>query len=196
MKIRIGISLGVVLLLAMIAAATWAVRSREAPEVVEMRELTQRMFDQDLEFEQRRQLGEKIRALKQEIPKHRRDEVFREMGEQYHRQLSEHVRQFAALPEEERDAFLDRDIDMKQLFGKKNKRADQSAGSGGSRGRGDAKGRRRGGRPMTDEDRKARRRAKLDRTSAEDRAYMMEYKKAFKRRLAERGLKPAGRRAK
>ena len=55
-------------------------------------------------------------------------------------------------------------------------------GFGGPGGRGD--------RPRTEEDREARRRERLDNSSPEDRAYMMEYFKALNKRREERGLEP------
>lgn len=172
------IPIGVVLLLVMIiAAATWAVRSREAPEVGEMRQLTAKMFDQHIEPQERIAVGEMMRQLKQNIPADRRQEVYREMGEDFRQQVNEHVRKFASLPEDQRLAFLDRDIEMKQMFGR----------GDGQRGRREKKKQSKFD-SMSKQQLAALKRTKLDNTSAEDRAYMMEYIKALKQRMQERGL--------
>ena len=202
MKAKIWIPIAVVLTLGIVAGITWAIRTREAPEVKELRELAGKITDREnVTDEQRREIGQRMREIGENLPEEQRREVFREMGNQFRQRMTERVREFAALPEEERNAFLDRDIDrfeeMRKGWEQRRRERDQGgdqAGGGGREGRGGAGGPGgpggRGDRPRTEEDREARRRARLDNTSAEDRAHMMEYFKAINQRREERGLEP------
>ena len=185
MQPRRWIPIAVVLFIAMImiiAASTWAVRSREALEVTELRQLTKKLFDPNVEQQQRVELGEKMQQLKQNIREDRKQGVYREMGEAFREQINAHVRKFAALPEEERNAFLDRDIEMKRMSARGDgQRKD------GPRGRREKKPSKFDS--MSQEQLAALKRAKLDHTSAEDRAYMTEYIRALKQRSEQRGIK-------
>lgn len=177
MRPQVWIPISIVLLLAVIiAGSTRLVPPREAPEVTQMRQLTKRMFDQHIEPQERFELGERMRQLKKNIPKPRREEVYRAMSDDFQRQVNEHTRKFASLPEDERIAFLDRDIDIKQMSAKPD-------GGRSDRGR-----QKKKFKSMPEEQRKALKRAKLDYTSAEDRAYRKEYKEALKQRMEQRGL--------
>jgi uncharacterized membrane protein YgcG len=206
MKRRIWIPIAIVLLLMIIAGATWAIRSREAPEVTEVRELAKKMFDREnVTDEERSAIRERMREIGDELPEEQRREVFREMGNQFQQRMSEHIREFAALPLGERNAFLDRDIarmeEMRKSWETRRRQRGDRSDRDGQRGRGDRGGGFRGpggtggpggrdGRPRTEEDRDARRRARLDNRSVEDRAHMTEYFKAMNERREERGLEP------
>ena len=195
-KVWIPLLIGLVVVVG--AGVAWAMWPREAPEVKQVQELANKMFSEETSEDERTELREQMRELRENIPEEKRREVFRAMGDQFRQRMTEHIREFAALPEEERDAFLDRDIDR---FEQMRRSFEQQGGREGERPRGEGGGRDgqagRGGpggpggdRPRTEADREQRRRARLDNSSPEDRAYFMAYMQAINERRAERGLEP------
>ena len=99
MKPKIWIPISIALLIVIIAGVTWAIRSREAPEVDELRDLVAKMSDREnTTDEQRMELGQRMREIGENLPEEQRREVFREMGNQFRQQMTQRVREFAALP--------------------------------------------------------------------------------------------------
>lgn len=195
--------IGVLTLLLVAGAAIWASRSGEAPEVTEMKQLANQIMDTDANAsdEERQKTGERMRELRENMTQEQR----REVGNVFRERMFQRTREFAALPEEERNAFLDEDIDrmeqMRQRFRDRGDRGGRGGGPGAEGGRGGQRGggegrggEGRGGRGdranMTEEERDSRRRQRTDSISPEDKAYMGEYFKAIAARREERGMEP------
>ncbi len=201
--------ISVCLLLILAAGLAWALYPRQSPYVNQAQQLASKMMDENLTDEQRQAVREEMRQMRDRLPEEERGEVFRAMGEQFRQRMDEHLREFAAIPEDQRDEFLDRDIDrmeqMRRDFEKR--RAERGSeggrdggggppgpgfGRGGPPGGGPGAGRGdRGNRgPRSEEDREDWRRRRLDNSTPEQRALMTEYFKALAERRKERGLDP------
>lgn len=200
---RIWIAGAVVATLLIAGGLTWALYPRESKYVVQAQELMAKMQDENLSQEDRQQLWQQFRELRESVPDDQREEVFRAAGEPWRRQFESRMREFASLPENERNAFLDQDIDrmetMRRQFeermraggGERGPGGGFGGGPGGPGGGGNAEGRQGRGN-WTDETRTDRRRRRLDNTTPEQRAHMTEYFRAMNERRVERGLEPMG----
>ncbi|MEM8680827.1 MAG: hypothetical protein AAGF97_15870 [Planctomycetota bacterium] len=182
------------ILLVIGGGVTWAMWPREAPEVKQVQQIANQMFAEETTNEQRQALRDQMRDLRDNLPEEKRQEVFRAMGDQFRQQMTEHIREYATLPEDQRQEFLDRDIDrmeeMRRGFEQRRQR-DGERREGGAAGQGRGAGGPDGNRrPRTEEEREQRRRARLDNTTPEDRAHFMAYMQAINARRAERGLEP------
>jgi hypothetical protein len=194
--------LGACLLLIASAALVWAFYPRESPYSAQAQQLASKIMDENLTDEQRRAVRDEMRQLRDSVPEEQRGEVFRAMGEQFRQRMESHMREFAQLPEDQRDAFLDRDIDrmesMRKEFEKRRaERASNGGGGGPPFGGGDGRGPGAGGGgprgdrgPGSGEDRESWRRRRLDNSTPEQRALMTEYFQALAERRKERGLDP------
>ncbi len=187
-------AIGGLILLFLVTGLTWAFYPRESKHVKKAQSLVGQMFDENVPEEQRNAAREEMRQMRENVPEDERREVFRAVGDQFRQRMESHMREFAELPEDQRDAFLDKDIDrmesMRKEFEKRRTEGGDREGRGRGPGFGGPDGGGRGDRPRTEEDREARRRSRLDNTTPEQRAYMMEYFSAVNERRKERGLEP------
>ena len=174
------------------------VRSLVDEQVTQLRKVARNeapLTDDDAAFEP---IGARIR----ELPPPLRDRASREMGRLYAARAAAEVDSYFALPSERRAAELDRriraDEKRRQARAQRDAARGQTAaagsptgGAGRPSGSGPTAGGRRSGTGATEEERNARRKGFIDRTSPEERARRTEYRRAIDERRATLGL-PAG----
>jgi hypothetical protein len=150
---------------------------------------------QNLSPEERRQLREQIRAEVAQLSPEEREKWGRERSAERRRRMQERLEKYFALPEDERTAFLDAEIDRQEARRQQWQRDGDSGGRpwggrGGADGQGNAS--QGGSGSMSTEDREQRRKSWLDSMSPEDRTMWHQYMKDMSDRRQQRGL-PAGR---
>ena len=204
MKKSIAISIAITLLL-IISGLAWAFMFRETPDpdLLRVTTIQQELFnadDQEVTPEKRQQLFQEMRDLAENLPEEKRQKMREQMGNAFRERMANHIAEFAALPESERDAFLDADIDrwgrMRQSFSRQRPPpGNQGDAERGRPGGGPpwARGQTNDGRPDA-EQRRDRRREMLDVTTPEQRAQWSLYMEAMQKRREERGLPAFGRR--
>jgi hypothetical protein len=146
-----------------------------------------------------------IRAKVEGLPPHLRPQVERAGGSMFRSAMRSRIDAYFSLPPEKRKAELDRQIDQEEMmrkafeagsaiagaFGAGGAGAGQTAGqAGGGPGGGPPGGPRGGG---TEEDRNRFRKSIIDRTTPEQRARYVEYRRAIDERREQRGLPSGGR---
>lgn len=113
-----------------------------------------------------------------ELSDEQRDRLRENVRPMFRQRMEQRIDAFFALPEEQRDAYLDDMIDRMQEM--RNRRPRDA-------GRGDRQGRRGGG--FTPERMKQR----LENTPPDRRAKMAEFFRAMRQRMEDRGIEPPGR---
>ena len=134
-----------------------------------------------------------IRGRIEALPEHLRPEVERSGGNVFRSAFRARIDEYLAAPPAQRAAVLDRQIDQEEMMRKAfeaGQAALQAVGAGGGTG---AAGPPRGGPPRggTQEDGNRWRKGMIDRTTPEQRARYVEYRRAIDKRREERGL-PSG----
>lgn len=176
--------------------ATWWLWPRKDPQIAKVEALQEQLFavDSKVPPEKRRELFRALREEAEKLPEDQREGIM-EAG--FERRMEEQLSKYFDAPEADRVAILDAEIDqMQERFGGAGR--DRSGPRGGDRGdrqaRGDrgprpdgppGGGRGRGGTP---EERRARSRARMDRSTPEMRARAQGYFTALDDRRRERGL--------
>ena len=144
------------------------------------------------------QIRDKIEAL----PPHLRQQVERSGGSMFREAFRARMDEYFTAPPQQRLAVLDRQIDQEEMMRKAfeaGRGAMAALGGGGSTAGGGGSGAaagdgnaRRGPRgSRTEEDRNKWRKSMIDRTTPEQRARYVEYRRAMEERREKRGL-PAG----
>jgi hypothetical protein len=165
-------------------------RFRPDPHVARVRELGELLradVDGELSPERRREIFQEIRKELEQIPPEKRSELFDDGRRAFMGRIDHY---FELATSEERDAYLDSEIDRmeeraRQWEERRVQRQDGGAppgfGAGGGRGNRAA---------MNDEERLQRRKQRLDAVPAEVRAKRAEYFRALNQRRQERGMAP------
>ncbi len=166
----------------------WLANRQPPPEAAKLIALNQRLFSAPLDTNELQQVARQIRSARQSLDEERRETVIAQLKSDTARRMDFRIRQFVNLPLEQRDAFLDRDIDRMLVLRNARDGRNENAPDGRNR----KSTRQRNGKPnrllRNEAEQKSRRRSRLDKTSVERRAYRVEYKKALRERLSERGL--------
>jgi hypothetical protein len=143
----------------------------------------------------------RIREKVEALPPHLRPQVERSGGSMFRNAMRARIDSYFSAPPEQRRAELDRHIDQEEMLRKASELARAVTG-GGERGSGNDRagesasgGRGAGGGgtspARSDESRSNWRKRIIDRTTPEQRARYVEYRRAMEQRRGERGL-PAG----
>lgn len=144
------------------------------------------------------EIRDKIEAL----PPNLRQQVERSGGSMFREAFRARIDEYLTAPPQQRLAVLDRQIDQEEMM-RKAFEAGRGAmaalgGGGGNAGGGDSGAAKSGGNPprgprgsRTEEDRNKWRKSMIDRTTPEQRARYVEYRRAMEERREKRGL-PAG----
>jgi hypothetical protein len=151
-------------------------------------------------FAAMRRIRDKVEAL----PENLRPQVERSGGSMFRNAMRARIDSYFATPPAERQATLDRHIDQEEMLRKASDLAravtgggrDGNGGREGSGERGDRSAPGGGSNPpRTDESRSNWRKRIIDRTTPEQRARYVEYRRAVEQRRGERGLPswPGGR---
>ena len=173
----------------------WAVRHSSASAQIEkIKTLETKLATADkLPDTERRALRDQLRTEFQNLPEAEREQLGRERREGFERRMQEHIHEVLQLPPAQRVAAIDKQINDDERRRKeweqrgKNGKAKGGSGKGGP-GKGGGGG--GGGRNMSEQARNERRKARLDSTSPQFRAEMVEYRRQMDQRRAERGLPP------
>ena len=182
-----------VLLVAIAGGLAWAfLPEGPDPQVAKVVELQKQLFSEDSQVpreERRKAFGE----LRQEIEKlspEQRDQMRRDNPPPFMRRMQDNIVAYFDLPEDQRTAALDEQIDEMEERRKGGERRRAERGEGGERG-GRGMGRPGGsGRNMDASQRNQRRKRMLDNTSPQQRAMFGEYFKQLAQRRQARGLPP------
>jgi len=135
-----------------------------------------------------------IRGRIEALPEHLRPEAERAGGSMFRAAFQARIDDYLNAPAAQRNAVLDRQIDQEEVMRKAfeaGRAAMNAVGAGGGTGGGD--GTTQGGPPRggTQEDSNRWRKGMIDRTTPEQRARYVEYRRAMDKRREERGL-PSG----
>lgn len=135
------------------------------------------------------EIRQRIDALPEDV----RAQVDRSGGNSFRAAFRARIDAYFNLPPEKRQAELDRQIDQEEWMRKAFEAGNAVAsvfGGGTASGRGDAGGSWRGGPPRggSDEERNRWRKGMIDRTTPEQRARYVEYRRAMDERRQQRGL--------
>ena len=147
----------------------------------------------------------RIREKVEALPEHLKPQVERSGGSMFRNAMRARIDSYFSAPPEERQAMLDRHIDQEEMLRKASDLARAVTG-GGREGGGEQSGQSAAGgqpggqgggasRPRSDESRSNWRKRMIDRTTPEQRARYVEYRRAAEKRRGERGLpsSPGGR---
>lgn len=180
--------IGALLLLLLIVGTVWAVRTDSDFERVQQlqKELAR---GKDLPLEERKAKFEELRSRMKNLTDDQKWELGAPMRE---KQKTEMDRYFAMSPKE-KTKYLDDRIDKSEAMRKEwEKKAGQNKGQGGpgpgSGGKGFGPGGGSGKQPKSADAIESDKKARLDRTSADERARMDLYRKEMNDRRKQRGL--------
>lgn len=174
--------LGLVLLLLLIGGTAWAVRPD--PHMIRVQELQKELAKGNtLSAEERKA---KFTELRNEM-KHLTDDQKWELSAPMREKQKAEMDRYFAMGPQERIKYLDEKIDFSEKMRKEwEKKAPQGSKTGPPPGGGS--GGNRGGTPKSTEQIEKARKARLDRTSADERAKMDLYRKEMNDRRKQRGL--------
>lgn len=148
-----------------------------------------------------------IRAKVEGLPPHLRPQVERAGGSMFRSAMRARIDAYFALPPEKRKAELDRQIDQEEMMRKAFEAGSAIAGAFGAGGAAGQTPVQAGGGPPpgppggppggrgggTEDDRNRFRKSIIDRTTPEQRARFVEYRRAIDERREQRGLPSGGR---
>ena len=156
---------------------------------------------ESLSEDQREQITNEIREVRQGLTEDQLRAYGEQRRQQFQNQMRERITKYFEMPEEQRVAYLDSEIDRfeerrsqweqrrrERESNRSNTRNPPTAGNAGTRGMGPRGGPGGGGGPPSQERRMERRRRMLDATSPEDRAMFVAFMEDMKQRREERGL--------
>lgn len=196
-----NVTIGVVAIL-LIGGTVWAVmRKRGDPEV---EKITQ-MINEKTPPEQQHQRWHEVRQEMEKLTPQQREEVGSQMRAVFERRMDEQVKEYFTLPPPQRIAYLDKQINegekRRKEWEARRAQTGQSGGRGGSGGQVASAGGGQGGGPgpggqgrpgrggNTDE-RMMRRDARLDNSTAQQRAQRSAYFADMRARRIQLGLPP------
>jgi hypothetical protein len=166
------VALGIVIVLVVLVLCLYQ-RVRPDPQLAHARELGKQLADRSISGDQRRELGKQFRAEMRKLSPQQRGELFKDRQ----RAMRERIAGFFKKSRQEQIAQLDSDINRMQQF------RNQGPPQGPMNPSGIAR---------SSDDRDARRRLRIDQSTAEERAQRAEYFKQLNARRQERGLGPIG----
>jgi hypothetical protein len=178
------------------AVGAWMMWERPDPQVEQLLQLQQQVFNErtwDLPEAERDRLRQQFQDQMDRLSDAQREEVWSQMGQTFMQRMDDRIQEYFALPESERVAFLDREIDRwedrrREWGSRQGGVSSPVAGGSGAPNRGGDGWWGRGPRDNSPEGRDARRRARLDRTTPEQRARRSAYFEALRERREQRGL--------
>lgn len=184
------------ILLSMIGSGWFAFGYFKGDDLSALKELREKMRDDSLTREQRRELGNQMRQEYEKLGPDQRRELWQARELRHNQEMQSHLAKFFALSPDERKKELDKQIDemekrRKQREKERAERANRDRGDGGGRGGpggGGPGGFDRGS--QTGADRLARQKDRLNNTTPELRSMRGDYFRMMQDRRAERGLPP------
>ena len=186
---RKRVLLVVVLLLLLSGGVTWAMWSREDPQVLKVREMASQM--EGLPWDQRREQFRQMREEMEKLTDEQRDQFRDERRGGWEARENQRLKDFFAMSREEQIAELDKRIDRMQEWRKRREEQGSERRVRGDRGR-----RRRGSRGQSfglDANGASasvgRNIQRLDRRSADSRARRDTYRRMMVERMNERGIR-------
>ena len=198
------VALGLAAILLLVVGSVWAYRSRaDSQQVEKVKQLQVEAFKEGATPEQRQKNFELLHQESEKLSPDQRHEVREQMREVFERRMDEQMKTYFAMPPQARVAYLDKQIDEMEKHSKEMQahRAQnpRNSGAGGQGGRGQASGgpaggggpqagQGGGGRSMNSDDRALRRDARLDHTTAAQRAQRSSYMADLQARRLQRGL--------
>jgi hypothetical protein len=188
------ITVGVVAIM-LIGGAVWAMmRNRPDPQVEKVKQMQAEAFKKDTTPEQRRQSFELIHQEMEKLTPEQRHEVRHDMHQNFERRMDEEIKTYFSLPQQERIAFLDKQIKEQEKRRKEMEARRNQPGQGPPGAQGGQTGRFGGGSPprggSTDQ-RLQRRDQRLDRSTAEQRSMRSLYLADMRARRIQLGLNPS-----
>jgi hypothetical protein len=186
MKMRVTLCTALVLLLAIAGAWAFGFIGGADPVVAELQQMRDQLFaSRNLPEAQRDELRGQFRQRLEALSESQRRAVFESSREQWRQREQQRMDEFFAMSRAEQQKRLDESINrMLQRSGGQN----QNAATGNREGRGGLGGDR--GRGMTNAQREARAKQRLDRSTPKERAQRAEYRRRLQERLQQRGLNP------
>jgi hypothetical protein len=171
----------IALLLAVSAAWALGMFHRTDPQVAELQQMRDEMFaERDVPREERRQQFNEFRQRMDNLSEEQRQQLWQSGREEWTRRIEERMDEFFALAPEEQQQRLDEIIDR---MVERRQQREQNPGGDGRRGGG-----RGDWQNMSDAQRDARRKQRLDQTSPKMRAQFTEFRRMMEDRMEERGL--------
>lgn len=176
----------------LLAGAAWAfLPSGPDPQLVKVQQLQEKLFDPNSKIpaEERRQAFGELREEAEKLTPEQREELMRENP--MARRMRETVVAYFDLPEKDRKAALDEQIDQMERFRKQREQERGNRPAGGGPPGGGPPGGFRGGN-MDQTQRNELRKKMLDQTSPQERAMFSEYFQQMNNRRKERGMPTFG----
>jgi hypothetical protein len=194
-------TIGVVVIL-LVGGTVWAWMSRPDAQVEKVKQMQAEAFKEDATPEQRRQNFELVHQEMEKLSPGQRDQVREYMREGMERRMDQQVSAYFALPQEQKIAYLDKQIKEMEQRRKEGETRRAQAGQSGQRqggaggppgGPGGPGGQQAGGRgqprpPQSADARLQRRDQRLDRSTAQQRAQRSAYFADMQQRRLQLGL--------
>jgi hypothetical protein len=158
------------------------------PAVAELQQMRDQMFaSRDLPAAQRDQLRDQFRERLASLSDAQRRALFADGRERWRQRNQQRMDEFFALSPVDRRKQLDETID-RMLDRVRQRNQNPAAGDRQARRWGNGDGRR--GRNMSQAQRDARAKRRLDRSTPKERAQRAEYRRQMRERMQERGIDP------
>ena len=208
------IAVGSVLLVGVVTASVYGWRMYKKNRVVaEAKELQAKMFDENTSREDRSKLFEQMRERRDNMSESERQAFGKQMRDAMKQRMMQQIDQYFALPENERVAYLDDEIqrqEERRQEWEQRRREREASGEAEGRGRGGDRGDRGGrdgragrggpggpggggGDPAARQARRDEWRRRIqDNTTPEERAKFQAYREAIEARREELGLPSGG----
>lgn len=177
-------------------------------DLAALRALGEKMRDDSLSSEERRELRDQMRAQYEQLSDGQKQQLRDERELAFNRQDQARLTRFFAMAPEDREKELDRQIDewdkRREEWEKRREERDRNGDGQRERGRGEAGGGGGGGGgggpggaggrrgPMTGEQRLERTKTRLNNTTPEHRGMRSDYMREMQKRREARGLPPRG----
>lgn len=182
MNMRNAVIGTVVLLLLVAIAWLFGFIGGTDPAVAELQQIRDQM-SADLPDAERDQLRDQFRQRLASLSDDQRRAVFAAGREQWQQRSEQRMDEFFAMSRPDQQKRLDESIN--RMLERRNQ-PNQNQAAANRNGRGD----RGGGRNMTEAQRDARAKQRLDRSTPKERAQRAEYRRRLQERLQQRGINP------
>jgi len=183
-KRRVAIATIVMLVIGVGGAWALGMFHRVDPKVAELEQMRTQMFaNREMPREERRQQFGEFRQRMDSLSEDQRRQVWESGREQFQQFAAQRMDEFFALSREDQQKRLD-EISDRMLERRKEREQNAQAGNnrGGNRGQ--------RWQSMTDAQRDAARKQRLDRTTPEMRASFSEFRRMMNERMEARGISP------